>query len=233
MHYGWVDVSTDTSGHSTIYAAFRSTQPGVWPWRVRKGCEQSSISTTSDPGDVTGVWGFAGENAGTVTASAGSASAAVNWVEAVPLDYYLGVLTAAPDAPVTVTATGGANVPPFSVLARMLAPLTITSPVDQGIAKNADFEVTWEPTFADEVEVSLRGKLYGGASCFATADAGKVVIPAALVQHVVDDADTAADGTPVVTLAIAVRTWNDTYVRDYDIEVSTQAVVPERQLVVR
>ncbi len=88
------------------------------------------------------------------------------------------------DAPMTVSASGGTDVPAFSVVARSAETTSFRGvPDDEAVLPSGDLVLTWPDTRNDEVEAIL----YSGARivwCKMPASAMTLRIPASMVESV-------------------------------------------------
>lgn len=194
----------------------------------RDGCVSSETVDTSYPPD----WVLSDKSAGTVTATTGGAETKLDFhpgsTGSASAFYDIGSKLAA-NAPVTIHATGD-DVPEFIVTAQPPAALKLVTRLDDGISKNGDYELTWEPTTsADFVDINLSG-IRTTVLCRTTSNRGRFVVPGAQLRSVTDAPFTQAlnsamepahgpCGASCVQLEIASYSLTRIYAGDYDIAV--------------
>lgn len=190
--------TSDAPDVVVVSAAFRSEAPEKLPPLGDERCRLFDVGDASYVGDAT---------AGDVTVRAGARDVALTLREAGRDKVYEAAPAAAfsPGEPVEVEATGG-DVPAFRVGLDIARPVKLLTPLATGIAKDAAFDVTWEPSAEDQlVFVSLAGKSRY-VSCVTRTPEGSVVISEDLVRAVAADPSSSADGAAVLQLRFSTAT---------------------------
>ncbi len=202
----------------TVSAAFRSKVPATNVPAL--GDDPCRLFEPFDPyadGDV-----YAGDTtAGKITVRAGSREVRLKLLgegqknqiynnDSSPLEGL------SPGDPIEVEATGG-TVPAFRVSLELSHPLQLLTPLTDGIAKDAAFDVAWQPTPGNErVSIGLAGKgkrLF----CMKGAADGSLVLPAELVRAVAAEPVTTDDGKPALELSVTILTYSKVRAGAFDI----------------
>ena len=208
-----------TSGDQLrIVAAFRSQVPSrnLPPL----GDEKCHVF---EPGDGSAI--YAGDaTAGKITVRAGSRELSLKLAGdgkfqsyESPFSSLEGIL---PGDPIEVEATGG-TVPAFRVSVALAHPLQVLTPLADGIAKDAAFDISWQPTSAGAlvaIQLAGTGK---SLSCVTAAADGALVIPEEHVRAVAADPATTDDGKPALRLGASIFTTSNVRVGAFDISAQS------------
>lgn len=181
---GIIHISVDGTGDvkgAKVTAYFYGARQPVWMDVVpRDGC----VSFETVPSDFSAA--LSDKNAGAITATAGNVAVPLVLHPGRPLEatWYDETSSLPADLPVSIHATG-ADVPEFTVTAQPPSALKLETRTTDGLSKDSDYELTWEPTAsADDVLITFTGK-GRELTCQTTSNRGRFVVPSDQLRPVI------------------------------------------------